>query len=66
MKTIKTSKGKEVLVDDKHYEYLSKFKWSINALGYAFRTQYIMSRQQSRETGLSRKEKRPVLKDRPL
>ena len=40
MKTIKLSKGKETIVDDKDYEYLSQFKWYCSFYGYAVRMIY--------------------------
>lgn len=56
MKTIFTNKGDEIKVSDKYYDYLNQYTWSINAKGYPHRTNYIMSRKQSRETGISRKQ----------
>jgi hypothetical protein len=54
MKTLYTNKGQEILVDEKYYDLLSKYTWNINSRGYVTTTKYIMSRKQSRETGLKR------------
>jgi hypothetical protein len=35
MKVIKTSKGKEIFVDDEDFEFLNKNKWCLNTGGYA-------------------------------
>lgn len=37
MKSLKLSQGKNTIVDDFDYEYLSKFKWCITNNGYAGR-----------------------------
>ncbi len=37
MAIIKTKKGEEILVDDSDYEWLSKFTWYIDSIGYARR-----------------------------
>lgn len=34
-KVIRAAKGQQILVDDEDYEYLSRFKWSVNHSGYA-------------------------------
>ncbi len=35
MKTIKTKRGDEILVDDDDYEWLSSMKWNLDGHGYA-------------------------------
>jgi len=42
MKRIKLSKGKYALVDDSDFEWLIKWKWHYNSVGYAMRTQYLV------------------------
>lgn len=37
MKTIKSSCGKKIQVDDKLYPYFSQFKWKVSPRGYAYR-----------------------------
>jgi hypothetical protein len=54
MKIIKTKKGISIKVSEKHFEELSKYTWMIDANGYAVTTVYIMSRKESRQTGLPR------------
>jgi hypothetical protein len=56
MAEIITKKGNKILVDEKFFEELSKYTWYVDTLGYAITTIYVMSRKESRETGLSRKK----------
>jgi len=37
MKTINLSKGKQAIVDDEDFDYLSQWKWCVNSAGYAVR-----------------------------
>jgi len=39
MKEMELTKGKVALVDDKDFEWLSQWKWSIFSIGYAGRTE---------------------------
>jgi len=54
MAEIITKKGDKILVDEKFVEELSKYTWNVDTLGYAVTTIYVMSRKESRESGLSR------------
>jgi len=56
MKNIHTNKGQEILADEKHLEKLKEYTWHIDANGYAISTPCVMSRKQSRETGLPRQK----------
>lgn len=40
MKCLVVKEGKEVLLDDKDYEYVSKYRWYITSDGYAARSTY--------------------------
>jgi hypothetical protein len=51
---IYTRKNQPIKVSEKHFEELSKYTWMIDANGYAVTSIYVMSRKESRETGLSR------------
>ena len=50
MQTIKLTQGKETIVDDEDFEYLSQWKWYFSH-GYAIRTKYlgIINRKQKAE-----------------
>lgn len=39
MKKIRLSKGKQTIVDDKLFEFLNEWKWSVDRRGYACRSQ---------------------------
>ena len=54
MAEIITNKGQKILVDEKFVEELSKHTWHIDAKGYAVTYVYVMSRKESRESGLPR------------
>jgi hypothetical protein len=51
---IYTRKNQPIKVSEKHFEELSKYTWMIDGNGYAVTSVYIMSRKESRETGLCR------------
>ena len=53
---IYTRKNQPIQVSEKHFEELSKYTWMIDANGYAITSIYVMSRKESRETGLARKK----------
>lgn len=53
---IYTRKNQPIKVSEKHFEELSKYTWMIDANGYAITSIYVMSRKESRETGLARKK----------
>jgi hypothetical protein len=53
---IYTRKNQPIKVSEKHFEELSKYTWFIDANGYAITSIYVMSRKESRETGLARKK----------
>jgi hypothetical protein len=54
MENIQTNKGEVILVGKKYLNELKKYTWMLDANGYAVTTICIMSRKESRETGISR------------
>jgi len=56
MENIKTNKGEFILVDNRHLKELKEYCWSIDANGYAITSVYIMSRKESRDSGMPRKK----------